>query len=293
MTSVDSHRRAWFGGALAPFGAPVFRKLWLASLGSNFGTLIQTVGAAWLMTTLVHSSDMVAFVQAATALPIMLLSVLGIYLVIDSFIHLKMDKLMPPLVTDQLTSLARTGRFGELLTFSKASDCVISRIVGSGLAQGSFGLPAVRQAMQEQGIKEVTRLNQRVGYLGFLGSIGPMLGLLGTVAGMIGSFNVLGSSKGAARPDELASGISLALVTTCMGLVLAIPLMFFHNYFRDRVTRLGQESSGVCERILQIMTTVIDTRNAAKAAPASAASHALATPAPPADPFATQAGAQA
>ena len=64
-----------FGGALAPFGAPVFRKLWLASLGSNFGTLIQTVGAAWLMTTLVHSSDMVAFVQAATALPIMLLSV--------------------------------------------------------------------------------------------------------------------------------------------------------------------------------------------------------------------------
>ncbi len=224
---------------------------------------------------------------------IMLLSVLGIYLVIDSFIHLKMDKLMPPLVTDQLTSLARTGRFGELLTFSKASDCVISRIVGSGLAQGSFGLPAVRQAMQEQGIKEVTRLNQRVGYLGFLGSIGPMLGLLGTVAGMIGSFNVLGSSKGAARPDELASGISLALVTTCMGLVLAIPLMFFHNYFRDRVTRLGQESSGVCERILQIMTTVIDTRNAAKAAPASAASHALATPAPPADPFATQAGAQA
>jgi MFS family permease len=75
MTSDGSIRRDWFGGALAPFGAPVFRKLWLASLGSNFGTLIQTVGAAWLMTTLVHSSDMVAFVQAATALPIMLLSV--------------------------------------------------------------------------------------------------------------------------------------------------------------------------------------------------------------------------
>ncbi len=75
MAPVDSQSRAWFGGALAPFGAPVFRKLWIASLGSNFGTLIQTVGAAWLMTTLVHSSDMVAFVQAATALPIMLLSV--------------------------------------------------------------------------------------------------------------------------------------------------------------------------------------------------------------------------
>jgi MFS family permease/quinol monooxygenase YgiN len=75
MASADPVHHAWFHGALAPFGAPVFRKLWLASLGSNFGTLIQTVGAAWLMTTLVQSSDMVAFVQSATALPIMLLSV--------------------------------------------------------------------------------------------------------------------------------------------------------------------------------------------------------------------------
>jgi MFS family permease len=55
--------------------APVFRRLWFASVASNFGTLIQSVGAAWLMTTLVHASDMVAFVQAATALPVMLLSI--------------------------------------------------------------------------------------------------------------------------------------------------------------------------------------------------------------------------
>jgi predicted MFS family arabinose efflux permease/quinol monooxygenase YgiN len=75
MAAADPAHRAWFHGALAPLSSPVFRKLWLASLGSNFGTLIQTVGAAWLMATLVHSSDMVAFVQAATALPIMLLSV--------------------------------------------------------------------------------------------------------------------------------------------------------------------------------------------------------------------------
>ena len=73
--TASSAASAWYRGALAPLGEPGFRKLWLASLGSNFGTLIQTVGAAWLMTTLVHSADMVAFVQAATALPIMLLSV--------------------------------------------------------------------------------------------------------------------------------------------------------------------------------------------------------------------------
>ena len=63
------------GPALEPLRVPLFRRLWLAGLVSNFGTLIQGVGAAWLMTQLVSASDMVAFVQAATALPVMLLSV--------------------------------------------------------------------------------------------------------------------------------------------------------------------------------------------------------------------------
>jgi MFS family permease len=53
----------------------VFLSIWLASLASNLGTLVQTVAAAWLMVSLAQSSDMVAFVQAASALPIMLLSV--------------------------------------------------------------------------------------------------------------------------------------------------------------------------------------------------------------------------
>ena len=77
---------------------------------------------------------------------------------------------------------------------------------------------------------------------------------------MIGSFNVLGAHKGAARPDQLAVGISEALVTTCMGLVVAVPLMFFHNLFRDRVARIGHEASGRCERLLRVMTAAMGAR---------------------------------
>lgn len=62
------------GSALAPFGHRIFRNVWFASLASNFGGLIQTVGAAWLMTSIANSSDMVALVQASTSLPIMLFS---------------------------------------------------------------------------------------------------------------------------------------------------------------------------------------------------------------------------
>src|SRR5438270_13030513 len=61
-------------GALAPLNDPTFRALWLASLGSNVGTLVQGVGAAWLMTSLATSPVLVALVQAATSLPSFLLA---------------------------------------------------------------------------------------------------------------------------------------------------------------------------------------------------------------------------
>ncbi len=62
---------------LAPLREPVFRSLWLANLTSNFGGLIQGVGAAWLMTSIADSVDMVALVQASTTLPIVLFSLIG------------------------------------------------------------------------------------------------------------------------------------------------------------------------------------------------------------------------
>jgi MFS family permease len=61
----------------SPFRSPVFRNVWIGSLVSNFGSLIQSVGAAWLMTSIARSADMVALVQTATALPILMWSLVG------------------------------------------------------------------------------------------------------------------------------------------------------------------------------------------------------------------------
>src|SRR6187200_901828 len=60
--------------ALAPLRIPIYRAIWTASLASNFGALVQAVGAAWMMTTLTDSADMVALVQASATLPIMIFS---------------------------------------------------------------------------------------------------------------------------------------------------------------------------------------------------------------------------
>src|SRR5688572_33084921 len=65
---------SWRTSTFAPFKSRIFLAIWAASLVSNFGSLIQAVGASWLMTSIAPSPDMVALVQASTALPILLLS---------------------------------------------------------------------------------------------------------------------------------------------------------------------------------------------------------------------------
>ncbi|WP_275787643.1 MFS transporter [Pararhizobium gei] len=62
---------------LAPFRNDTFRTIWVASLASNFGGLVQAVGAAWMMTSITSSANMVALVQASTSLPIMLFSLVS------------------------------------------------------------------------------------------------------------------------------------------------------------------------------------------------------------------------
>ncbi|AWC22721.1 enterobactin exporter EntS [Aminobacter sp. MSH1] len=74
---MDDDHQYERGSALEPFKHGIFRSVWLASLASNFGSLIQSVGAAWLMTSIATSSDMVALVQASITLPIMLFSLVS------------------------------------------------------------------------------------------------------------------------------------------------------------------------------------------------------------------------
>jgi len=205
---------------------------------------------------------------------IILLSFVGVALVIDGFLRLREDQLLPDRLIEQAQRLGREGKFGDIYNLCGTDDSMLSRIFRKSLEQGQSSLVAMRESLQEEGTREMTNLQQRIGYIGLIASIAPMLGLLGTVTGMIGSFDVLGTSKGAARPDDLAAGISEALVTTCMGLIVAVPLIFFQNFFRDRLTRIRQKTQGVCERMLRIITTVHTEQMRAEAAQRKARSKA-------------------
>ena len=237
----------------------------IAAAENNDDRQLETSGA--------QSKSLLDFIQAGGVVGyvIIALSFVGIGFVIDAFVNIQSKKLMPPNLSQEFENLAVQGKFAEITTLCQANDTMLGRIVRTALSQGQMGIDAVKESMQESGAREVTRLRQRVGYIGFIASVAPMLGLLGTVTGMIGSFNVLGMEKGAARPDQLAVGISEALVTTCMGLVVAVPMMLFYSILRDRITRIGQQASGQCDRLLRCMFVAVvgqeTTRNASRPDP--------------------------
>ncbi len=104
--------------------------------------------------------------------------------------------------------------------------------------------------MEEAGEDQTGRLYRKTEVLGVIGAIAPMLGLTGTVLGMIEAFNKIAATGGAARPDELAGGIGKALVTTLMGLVVAIPTMIAFSYFRNKIDSIVAEAG---KRVEQIM----------------------------------------
>jgi biopolymer transport protein ExbB len=83
-----------------------------------------------------------------------------------------------------------------------------------------------------------------------IANISPMLGLLGTVMGMVASFNQISVSVGGVDPRRLASGIFEALMTTVMGLIVAIPSLYAYGIFRNRVDSVVATATSLAEDIV-------------------------------------------
>jgi biopolymer transport protein ExbB len=111
--------------------------------------------------------------------------------------------------------------------------------------------------MQEVGEEENMQLEHRLSYLALIGTISPMFGLLGTVDGMVQAFAVIAHSTVTPKPAELAQGIMTALVTTLVGLWLAIPAICAFNILRNRVNRLVLEVGIVSENLMRRFQTPI------------------------------------
>ncbi len=186
---------------------------------------------------------------------ILLLSMVSVGFMIEHSLTIRKTVLMPEPVIQQLDKLIEQGQVDEAIAACQASenDSLVASVVLAGLERyrgSEYGFAEYKAAVEEAGEDQTGRLYRKTEVLGLIGAIAPMLGLTGTVLGMIQAFNTIAISGGTAKPDELAGGIGQALVTTLMGLVVAMPTMVAFSYFRNRIDSLVAEAG---KRVEQIM----------------------------------------
>ncbi|MBK7404760.1 MAG: MotA/TolQ/ExbB proton channel family protein [Phycisphaerales bacterium] len=182
------------------------------------------------------------------------LSFTAVVFIIAAVVRLRRARLAPEADVSSLDRMLRAGSLEQAIAYcsSPDHDSFLTRVMGAALLRCSrspFGLLELRTALEETGQTEVARLHRSTDAIGLIASVAPMLGLLGTVVGMVGAFDTLSVSQGVAKPDQLAGSISVALITTVLGLVVAIPCTAVYAYLRNRIDALVSEVGDLIEEL--------------------------------------------
>lgn len=183
---------------------------------------------------------------------IILMSLVSIAFVIEHLLSIRRENLVPGGLVGELDRELSSKNYQKAQELCASDGSFLAKVIGAGLSQigAMFGFFDMQSAMQEVSEREISKLYRKLEYLSFIAATAPMLGLLGTVTGMIRSFNSIAQTEGTAKPSELAGGISEALVTTCLGLAVAIPAMFFVAFFRNRIDGFVAEAETEVEKLM-------------------------------------------
>ena len=151
--------------------------------------------------------------------------------------------MVPRLFVERFLLQLREGALdrNEALRRCEDESSHIARVFAAAVRK--WGKPAVEveQAVLDEGERIANVLRRYLRVLNGVSTVSPLLGLLGTVWGMIQAFNVIATSPAMGRAEMLAGGISVALITTAAGLLVAIPALIFYLYFVGRVDSLVME----------------------------------------------------
>ena len=141
-------------------------------------------------------------------------------------------------------------KYQDAYDMAKADESMLGNVLSAGLAKLSSGYAPAIEAMQEVGEEETMKMQHRLSHIALIGTISPMIGLFGTVHGMISSFYTIATAGATPDPADLAGGISKALLTTLIGLAIAIPAIAVFNILRNRVDRLVLEVGVLSEGLM-------------------------------------------
>ncbi len=185
----------------------------------------------------------------------LIMSLATVYLIVEHSLTIRKGKIMPEAIVEELEQKIARGEFPQAVEFCSQPEnySLASEVILAGLQRytsSEWGFAEFKTAAEEEGENQTAALYRKTEPLAVIGAIAPMFGLLGTVQGLIVSFYQIVESKGPANPAELAHGVGMALFTTLLGLLVAIPAMIAFSFFRNKIDSLIAETGKRVERAL-------------------------------------------
>ena len=187
-------------------------------------------------------------------IPILLVGAVALILTLERLVFLGRVRHNTDALMTRVTDLVAQGNFkGALNTTLPHKNRPTGRVLMAGLALKDQAGTVIENGLSEAILKETPRLERFLTALKVSAAVAPLLGLLGTVTGMINTFQVI-TTHGTGDPRLMAGGISEAMVTTQVGLVVAIPVMMVAAFLGRRAHSLAQDME---EKGLALMAALL------------------------------------
>lgn len=180
-------------------------------------------------------------------------SIVGLAVVIDRFLVLRKARINVPAFMVRIRGFIKKKDISGAISYCMEEKSPVANIVRKGLKKYKYGHDRVKEAIENAGSQEISKLEKGLTILATVAGIAPLLGFLGTVTGMIQAFMTIQDLAGAANPSDLAGGIWEALITTAFGLIVGIPALAFYNYFLSAVKRLVGEMETVANDVVDVI----------------------------------------
>lgn len=181
-----------------------------------------------------------------------LCSIVTVGYTLERLIGLRRGRVIPRDFVNRFLERLSTGKLDRdrATELCRANESPASRIFGHAVRYWGQPAPVIRQAVDLDASREILDLRRNVRVLNGTATLAPLLGLLGTVLGMIQSFDAIGGRVGAGKSEALAQGISLALVSTAIGLAIAVVSVAAYYFLLNRVDVLVRELDDHIRRVI-------------------------------------------
>lgn len=168
-------------------------------------------------------------------IPLLLLSLVALGIIVERFWSLRRERILPPGLGDEVVAWVGRGQpLQQPHIESLRATAPLGALLAAALDVRQRSREEIRERVEDVGRHLVHRMERFLNTLGTIAAAGPLLGLFGTVVGMIQMFlGIL--DHGVGDVNQLAGGIGKALVCTATGMIVAIPALMFHRYFRGRI----------------------------------------------------------